>query len=81
MGCNMRSLASDKRYLIDVTKPWHVAWWAAELGVTEDSLLDIIDIVGNQARAVEYYLGLREAREQRETVAPPDPSLAPTLHA
>jgi Protein of unknown function (DUF3606) len=53
----MRSLASDKRYLIDVTKPWHVAWWAAELGVSEDSLLDIIDIVGNQALAVEYYLG------------------------
>jgi Protein of unknown function (DUF3606) len=76
----MRSLPSDKRYLIDVTKPWHVAWWAAELGVTDDSLLDIIDIVGNQARAVEYYLALREARKQRKIVAAPDPNLAPTLH-
>lgn len=77
----MRSLASDKRYLIDVTKPWHVAWWAAELGVTEDSLLDIIDIVGNQARAVEYYLALDEGREQREAEGVPDPDLAPTIHA
>ncbi len=75
----MRSLASDKRYVIDVTKPWHVAWWAAELGVSEDSLLDIVDIVGNQARAVEYYLGLREVREQRNTVAPANASLSPTL--
>ncbi len=77
----MPSLASDKRYWIDVTKPWHVAWWAAELDVSEDSLLDIIDIVGNQARAVEYYLSLREARKQREPVPAPDPNLAPTLHA
>jgi hypothetical protein len=75
----MRS--ADKRYVIDLTKPWHVAWWAAELGVSEDSLLDIIDIVGNQARAVEYYLVTREAREQRETTAAPDPELTPTLHA
>jgi len=77
----MRSLTSDRRYMIDVTKPWHVAWWAAEFGVSEDSLLDIIDIVGNQARAVENYLALREAREQRETAAAPDPNLAPTIHA
>jgi hypothetical protein len=75
----MQTLSS--RYVIDISKPWHVAWWAAELRVSESSLLDIIDIVGNQARAVEYYLGLSAAREQRETVAPPDPNLAPTLHA
>ena len=75
----MRCLASDKRYVIDVSKPWHVAWWAAELGVSEDSLLDIVDIVGNQARAVEYYLGLREVREQRKTAAPATATLAPTL--
>ena len=75
----MRSLASDKRYVIDVTKPWHVAWWAGELGVSEDSLLDMVNIVGNQARAVEYYLSLREVREQRKTVAPATATLAPTL--
>ena len=77
----MTPLDGNKRYLIDITKPWHVAWWAAELGVSEEALLDIIDIVGNQAPAVEYYLGLRDAREQREAVAAPDPDLAPTIHA
>jgi hypothetical protein len=78
----MPNFASNRRYLIDITKPWHVAWWAAELGVSEEALLDIIDVVGNQARAVEYYLGLREASEERESVtaAAPDPDLAPALH-
>jgi hypothetical protein len=75
----MRSLASDKPQVIDITKPHHVAWWAAELGVSEDSLLDMVEIVGNQARVVEYYLGLREVREQRKTVAQENASLAPTL--
>jgi hypothetical protein len=78
-GRNMQTLTSDKRYVIDITKPWHVAWWAAELGVSEDALLDIVDIVGNQARAVQYYLGLREAREQRKTAARANASPAPTL--
>ena len=60
----MQTLASDKRYLIDITKHWHVAWWAAEFGVSEETLLDVIDIVGNQARAVEYYLAIREVKSQ-----------------
>ena len=61
----MPSLASDKRYWIDVTKPWHLAWWAAELGVSEDSLLEAVDVVGNQARAVEFHLRLGKPRERR----------------
>ena len=65
--------------MIDITKPRHVAWWAAELGVSEDTLLEMVDIVGNQARAVEYYLGLRELREQRKSAAPANASVAPTL--
>ena len=72
----MQTLAIHTRYVIDITKPWHVACWAEELGV-----LDIVDLVGNQARAVEYYLGLREVREeQRKTVAPANASLAPTTY-
>jgi len=66
----MRSLANHTPQVIDVTNPRHVAWWAAEFGVSGDSLVDMVHIVGNQARVVEYYLGLREAREQRKTVAP-----------
>ena len=56
--------------VIDVTNPRHVAWWAAEFGVSEDSLVDMVHIVGNQPRVVEYYLGLCEAREQRKILAP-----------
>ena len=63
----MTTLASNKRYLIDMTKPWHVAWWAAEFGVSEDSLLKAVDRVGNQARAVEYHLRLGKPRERRRT--------------
>jgi Protein of unknown function (DUF3606) len=59
------TLASNKRYLIDTTKSWHVGWWAAELGVSEQALLDAIDIVGNQARAVEHHLRLGKPRERR----------------
>ena len=77
----MQTLTSNKRYIIDITKHWHVAWWAAEFGVSEEALLDVIEIVGNQARAVEHYLAIREAREEREPEAVPDPDLAPTIHA
>jgi hypothetical protein len=74
----MRSEASHKPQVIDTTNPRHVAWWAAELGVSEGSLLDMVDIVGNQARVVEYYLGLREAREQRQPAGPANESVALT---
>jgi len=66
----MRNPARREPQVIDVTNPEDVAWWAAEFGVSEDSLVDMVHIVGNQARVVEYYLGLREAHEQRKTVAP-----------
>jgi len=58
-------LRTDKRHVIDATKPWHVAWWAAELGVSEESLLDAVYAVGDQARAVEFHLRLSKPRERR----------------
>jgi Protein of unknown function (DUF3606) len=61
----MRNLRPDKRYVIDAAKPWHVAWWAAELGVSESSLLEAVDAVGNQARAVEFHLRLGKPLERR----------------
>ncbi len=63
----MQRLRTDKLYVIDATKPWHVAWWAAALGVSEDSLLEAVDVVGNQARAFEYHLRLGKPRERRRT--------------
>jgi hypothetical protein len=59
----MQSQTNYKHYVIDVSKSWHVAWWAAVLGVSEDALLDAIRLVGNEADAVEVYLTHR-AREQ-----------------
>jgi hypothetical protein len=64
VGCNMQSQANHNRYVIDVSKPWHVAWWAKELGVSEDSLLDAIHRVGVEVGAVEAYIGTRSARDQ-----------------
>ena len=61
----MQRLKCDQRYVIDATKPWHVAWWAAELGVSEQSLLKAVDVVGDQARAVEFHLRLGKPRERR----------------
>jgi len=66
----MRTPASREPQVIDVTNPEDVAWWAAEFGVSEDSLVEMVHIVGNQARVVEYYLGLREVRERRKALAP-----------
>jgi hypothetical protein len=60
----MRREANERHYVIDASKPWHVAWWAKELGVSEDSLLEAIHRVGVEADAVEAYIGIRRAREQ-----------------
>jgi Protein of unknown function (DUF3606) len=61
----MRREDDERHYVIDTSKPWHVAWWAKELGVSEDSLWDAINRVGIEADAVEAYIGIRRAREQQ----------------
>ena len=67
----MQRLRTDKRHFIDATKPWHVAWWAAELGVSEESLLEAVYAVGDQARAVEFHL---HARQEQIPTAPSRPA-------
>ena len=54
----------NRRYVIDVSKSWHIAWWATVLGVSEDTLLDAISLVGNESDAVEEYLCNRKTPEQ-----------------
>ena len=68
-GYAMQRLRISKRYVIDATKPWHVAWWAEQLGVSEDSLLEAVDAVGNEARAVDFHLRLGKPREHGEANA------------
>jgi len=60
----MQSQTNQKSFLIDVSKSWHVGWWATVLGVSQDTLLDAIALVGNDSDAVEAYLSNRKAREQ-----------------
>jgi hypothetical protein len=61
----MRGQTNHKRYVIDVSKAWHIAWWATVLGVSEDALLDAVSLVGNESDAVEEYLDSRKARERQ----------------
>ena len=64
----MHNQTNHKRYMIDVSKSWHIAWWATVLGVSEDTLLDAITLVGNDSESVETYLsvhGIHSAREQQ----------------
>jgi Protein of unknown function (DUF3606) len=60
----MRSQATLKAQVIDVSKSWQRAWWATVLGVSEDTLLDAVTLVGNESDAVEEYLGIRKGLEQ-----------------
>lgn len=59
----MQSQTNHKRFVIDVSRSWHVIWWAALLGVSEDELLDAISLVGTDSDAVEAYLSTRKANE------------------
>jgi hypothetical protein len=43
-------------YVINVAKPWHVAWWAQHFGVSEAVILDAVRKVGDQANAVKAFL-------------------------
>jgi uncharacterized protein DUF3606 len=59
----MQRKANHRPYVIDESNSWHVAWWATVLGVSEDSLLTAIALVGNESYAVEEYFGIRGRRE------------------
>jgi len=44
------------RYVIDLSKPWHVAWWAERFGVSEEMLHAAIASVGIHAEDVRVHL-------------------------
>jgi hypothetical protein len=46
----------NHRYVIDASKPSHISWWAATLGVSEPDLLKAMSAVGVKISAVYYYL-------------------------
>jgi Protein of unknown function (DUF3606) len=52
----MQRQANRRGYVIDVNKTWHLAWWAEKLGVSMETLLGAVSLVGNASDAVEEYL-------------------------
>ena len=46
----------SKGYVIDLAKPWHVAWWASQFGTSEEALLAATAEVGVRADMVAWYL-------------------------
>jgi hypothetical protein len=52
-------------YIIDLSKSWHVAWWAEHFGVSEPVLNDAVALVGPKAELVELYLNGRKASKDR----------------
>jgi hypothetical protein len=61
---SMQSQENQKRYVIDVFESWQVTAWATMFGVSVETLLDAITLVGNDVDAVEVYLRTHRTREQ-----------------
>jgi len=72
---NLESHMNHKRYVIDVSKTWHVEWWAAKLGVSVEAVLDAVQQVGAEADAVEEVLLARQSLSGRQPFA-----LTPSSH-
>jgi hypothetical protein len=60
----MQSQENQKRYVIDVFESWQVTAWATMFGVSVETLLDAITLVGNDVDAVEVYLRTHRTPEQ-----------------
>jgi hypothetical protein len=58
-------------YVIDASKPWHIAWWAQRFDATEEALTEAIAAVGADAGAVEDYLRAKAAAEPRAATVIP----------
>ncbi len=75
----MQTQANRGRYSIDVDKPWHVAWWAAQLGVSTEAVLAAVNLVGSDSAAVQQWLNIhRDTSSATDRPARPTP---PTVHS
>ena len=56
----MNEIVSEQQlspnYVVDVTKPSHLAWWAAAFDVPEQAVIEAVEVVGPQATEVFRYL-------------------------
>jgi hypothetical protein len=46
----------EKDYAIDISKPWHVAYWAGVLGVSDMDVVKAVEAVGTSSQAVRTFL-------------------------
>ena len=56
MIARTKELQLSPEYVIEVSKPFHVSWWAATLGVTEQELVEAVSATGVRAVEVCRYL-------------------------
>jgi hypothetical protein len=56
-------------YVVDVTKPAHLAWWAAAFDVPEQALIEAVEFVGPQATEVFRYLQRDDAQRSETSAA------------
>ena len=52
----VRAQELSPSYVVDVTKPFHIAWWAAAFDVPERTLIEAVELVGPRATEVFRYL-------------------------
>jgi len=60
--------SSDNRhhYTIDASKPWHLGWWADQLGLSEEELVSVLLVVGTDSQSVAEYV--KQLRTRARTV-------------
>lgn len=69
MSARIIELKLSPKYVIDVSKPFHVSWWAATLGVTEEEVIEAVTSSG--ARAIDAFRYLCRERKRSTDTSPP----------
>ena len=59
----------NPKYVIDLSRPSEVAWWAAHLAVSEEDLVEAAKAVGAEVGRLSAYL--RQVRDRAESVPQP----------
>ena len=57
------------QYVVDLTKPWHVSWWAKQFGVSEERLQEAVAVMGQRAGLIRFYLVQQEQHPQAQRSA------------
>lgn len=58
----------NPKYVIDLSRPSEVAWWAAHFAVSEKHLAEAVKTVGPEVGRLSAYL--RDARGEADSIVP-----------